>query len=125
MSSNDHNTFGLSPFLLHSCHQVPHVMNEQVIINLEDADQVILSVSLIKNTLDYVRVTIVQTSSDDDLTNINIDPILVCHRVTMKASSLNQALTIHEKGLHSSFYLDYKLSQLGQAIHMLLFNNWI
>ena len=36
----------------------------------------------------------------------------------MKASSSNQALTVHEKGLHSSFHLDYKLSQSGQAINM-------
>ena len=104
--SNDHIKFYLSPFLMHSCHRVPHAMNEHVTIELEDADQVIIHVSLIKNTLYYVRVTIIQPSSDDDLPNINIDPIPVCLRATMKASSLNQALTIHEEGLHSSFYLD-------------------
>ena len=36
----------------------------------------------------------------------------------MKASSLNQALRVHEKGSHSSFYLDHKLSQSGQAMSM-------
>ena len=123
MPSNDHNTFGLSPFLLHGCHQVSHVMNQRVTIDLEDTDKVIIPVSLIKNTLDYARVTIIQPSSDNDLPNINIDPIPVCLCATMTASSLNQALTMHEKGLHSSFYLDY-LDQ-DRLFTCLLFKNWI
>ena len=36
----------------------------------------------------------------------------------MMASSLNQALTVPEKGLHSSFHLDYNLSQSRQDINM-------
>ena len=93
-------------------------MNECVTIDLEDKDQVNIPVSLIRNTLDYVRVKIIKPSSSDALLNNYHDPIPVCLRATMTASSLNQALTVHEKGLHSSFYLDHRLSQSGKAINM-------
>ena len=100
------------------CHWMSRVMNECVAIDLEDKDQVNIPVSLIKNTLDYVRVKIIKSFSADDLPNNKIEHIPIYLRATMIASSLNQDLTVHEKGLHSSFHLDYNLSQPRQDVNM-------
>ena len=40
MISNDHNAFGLSPFLLNDCHRVSHAMNECIAIELANKDHV-------------------------------------------------------------------------------------
>ena len=39
----------------------------------------------------------------------------------MNDTMLNYALTVHEKGMHSSFFLDCKLSQSGQGMGMPIF----
>ena len=43
------------------------------------------------------------------------------HRVILNDPTLNNALTVHEKGLHYSFFLDYTLSQSSQGVGMPIF----
>ena len=46
-----------------------------------------------------------------------------CHRAVMNDATLNHALMAHGKGLHSSFFLDCKLSKSGQGVGMPIFRS--
>ena len=47
--------------------------------------------------------------------------MILPERHSVKATSLNQALTVHEKCLHSLFHLEFKVLQPDQAIDMSVF----
>ena len=63
MPSNNHNTLGLSLFLLNGCHRVSHAMNECVAIKNSDKDQANMPITLIRNSLDYISIKIVAPPS--------------------------------------------------------------
>ena len=86
--TNIHNTFGMSPFLINGYRRVSHAMNECATIDLAGNDRVYMTITLIRNYLDYVSIKIVMPESDDEIQNNNT-PIPVCPRATMTASSLN------------------------------------
>ena len=84
-------------------------MRECVKIDLSVDDRINMPVTLVINYLDHVSIKILMTASTNEIQHSNM-PILACHRAKMIASSLNKALTVHEKTLHSSFFLHFKLS---------------
>ena len=67
-----------------------------------------MTITLVRNYLDCVSIKIIMPAYANDVQHNNT-PITACHRETMTASSLNKALTVHEKGFHSSFFLDFNL----------------
>ena len=115
MPSNNHNTFGLSPFLVNNCQRESHVMHECVNIDRTVNDRINMHIKLVRTRLDHGSLNIVALSSSNEIHHRN-EPIPEWHRATMTASLLNKALPVHEKELHYSFFLDFKLSQSGQAM---------
>ena len=54
MPSNTHNTFGVSQFLIHGCKRVSHEMHDHVQIGINDATNINVPITLIKNYLDNI-----------------------------------------------------------------------
>ena len=92
-------------------------MHECVNIEISVDDRIDMPITLMRNYLDHTSINVVMPAPANKIQHSNTS-IPVYHRATMTASSLNKALTVHEKGLHSSFFLDFKLSQSRQAINM-------
>ena len=88
MPSNDHNTLGLSPFLINGCHWESRAVNECTTIGLAEKDRASAPITLVRNYLDFVSIKIIVYVPADEIQNNNT-PIPVCHRTTMTASSLN------------------------------------
>ena len=114
--SKTHDAIGSSPFMIQGCNKVIHSMCNSIEIVLDDNKNIIMLISLIKK-LDHINIKIILPS--DKINNDLLHP--ECHCAILNDTVLSNALTSHEKGLHSSFFLDYKLCRLGKAIHMPIF----
>ena len=58
MSSNNHDTFDLSPFLIYGCNKVSHVTHESANIDIYDSNNVKTPVALIR----FFNITLVLRS---------------------------------------------------------------
>ena len=123
MPSKKHHTLGLSSFKKAGCSKAIHDMHEKVEFHLENGKKKILLTSVISNSLDYVTLEIVPPSTCNlsNVSTLDDDVILESNRIRLNETTLNCALTAHEKGLHSSFDSDYHLCRSGQALNMPLF----
>ena len=80
---------------------------------------------MVLNHLDYAKIKIISPSGHIAHSESHRIDQMVCiatHRVRMNEVALNNTLTVHKKGFHSSFQSDFLLSQSGQAIGMPLFS---
>lgn len=120
MPSNKHHTLGLTPFKKAGCTRAIHSMHEYLEFHLDNGQIANIPITLINNSLDYVTLKIIPPQSYDANNELNdqVDVIPESNLVRLTEITMNHALTVHEKGLHSSFSSDYQLSKSGQALNM-------
>ena len=113
--TNLHHDLGLAPFRRSGFQKVVHVMHNKVKITLDSWEII---------DLDHAKIKIISPGSLAAHSESHKIDQMVCvatHRARMNEVTLNDALTVHEKGLHSSFQSYFLLSRSGQAINMPLF----
>ena len=117
MPSNNHSTFSLHSFMMQGYHKAIQSTHNHIEICFNKSTNFIIPIFLIKNYLDHVNISIILPSN-------KLHANMLCpefHLVSLTSTSLNHVLTVHEKDLHSLFYLDHKLSRSGQAINIPVF----
>ena len=95
-------------------------MRDRVQTDINEFTNIIIPITLIKNYLDCISVQIMSPSESCNINNISLCAP-ECRRIVLNDATLSNALIVHEKGLHCSFFLDYKLSQSGQGAGMPIF----
>ena len=102
MPSNKHNALGLAPFKKAGCTKKIHSMHGYVEFHLENGKKTTLPITLISNSLDYVRleITLPESYKSSNHRNKEVIIILETNLVRMNETTLNNALTVHENGVH-------------------------
>ena len=112
--TNLHHDLGLAPFRRSGFQKVVHVMHNKVKITLGSGEIIGIPISVVLNHLDCATIKIISPGSLTVHSESHRIDQMVCmatHRVRMNEVTLNNALTVHEKGLHSSFQSDVLLSR--------------
>ena len=106
MPTNLHHTLGLAPFRRSGFKKATHDIHNKVQITLESGEAIDIQILVVLNHLDCVKVkTLSPGGYPAPIESHNIEKMtcLDTHRVRINEENLNHTLTVHEKGLHSSF----------------------
>ena len=80
-------------------------LTESFNVDIDDSVNMKIRISLIRFFLDCISVNSIPPSDSYDITNLSqCKP--ECNRIALNYTSLNNPLTVHEKGLYPSFFLD-------------------
>ena len=113
MITNRHHTLGLDPFRRTGCQKVVHNMHNKVKITLDSGEIIDIPISVVLNHLNYAKIKIISPGSLTSQSESSKIEQMVCvatHSVRMNEVALNNTLTVHKKGFHSSFQSDFLLS---------------
>ena len=90
-----------------------------------DSDKVIdITILVVLIHLYYAKINFISSSGHKSHSESHRIDQYVCissHRVRINEVSLNHALEVHEKLIHSSFQSDFLISRSVQAVYMALF----
>ena len=89
-------------------------MHDNMTFKLND-EETCIPASFVSNSLDYAKLDIIPPT-EFDVNNMDKEAFTPeSHKIRLNEATLNNALTAHERGLHSSFLNYYQLSQSFQA----------
>ena len=117
MPSNKYHMLDLSPFIATGCSQSIYSMHKYIGFYLTDSKKETIPMSIISNSLDYDKVEIALPSDYNQPKQSTEVFIPEFNEIRLTEVTLNNALTVCEKGLHLSFYYNYMLSRSGHALN--------
>ena len=104
MPSINRRIFSLSPFIVRGYKIASHVVHESASADVDRNINTIIPTTIMKK-IDHAIMNITLRLESHGLINVSKNES-VCHRAALSNKSLRSELTVHEKGLHSIFFLD-------------------